>query len=522
MFRGKERLDLMRPVRLYLDKPLEGPYKRLMRRAAPEVEALETGQTSVILRGSGIRQPVPLVAAWVNSFYCPGGNPVGLRPEDFNDISRATAIYSKIKIQIELKTQLLVVPVGHIRLPNAAWISRLAAALTPWTEPRVETWRCYLQHNPWLSVLRVYHFEPVAVSKKLMENFQTAVPAFRIIDLQPVLSDDAFDAAIQKIHTCLDDFKERSMENYTKVKVAADLASEKEPIGLTQSGYSVQELAADCGYSQELLEQWEYRIRRKQQAIFYGPPGTGKTYMAERLAKRLIAGGQGYSQVLQFHAAYAYEDFVQGLRPKTVDGQVVFELKEGRFLEFCRRAAQVGADQPCVLVLDEINRAPLARIFGELMYLLEYRERSIPLAAGGEPFKIPQNIYLIGTMNTADRSLVVLDQALRRRFTFIRLQPEYVILSKFLRQRGVDARALIHLLKEINQCIADQDFLLGIAFFMQDSEPLGKDIAQIWQGEIEPYLEEIFFDQPQQIDAWRWESSVRQRLGDGLSANATD
>ena len=121
------------------------------------------------------------------------------------------------------------------------------------------------------------------------------------------------------------------------------------------------------------IDQW----RRKQQLILYGPPGTGKTYLAERLARYLVDGG-GFSELVQFHASYAYEDFVQGIRPRVVEGALHYELAAGRFLRFCTKARQAG-EKPCALIIDEINRANLARVFGELMYLLEYRHRSIGL-----------------------------------------------------------------------------------------------------------------------------------------------
>jgi len=489
-----------------------------MRRAAPEVEALATGQTSVILRGTGIRQPVPVVASWVNGFYGQGKDAKGVVPEDFNDAAHAALALEKIQHQTEHAARLLVVPVGHIRLPHEAWVSRLAAELTPWTERRVEAWRIHLKNSPWLSVVRAYAFEPVVLPSHFSDSIQTKVAPFRLSSIQPVLTDDEFTTVLEQIQIQLECLGDNALGRYSQALVQPEPT---DPITTDQPAYSLQDFAAECGYTQDRLQHWEERVRRKRQVILYGPPGTGKTFMAERLAKRLVAGGSGFAQVLQFHAAYAYEDFVQGVRPKTLGGTAVFELQPGRFVEFCQKA-EAAKDHPCVLVLDEINRAPLARVFGELMYLLEYRERAIRLAAGGEPFKIPHNVYLIGTMNTADRSLALVDQALRRRFAFIRLQPDYSILAGYLEKHGIYPKALIDVLEEINQCIADPNYLLGIAFFMQGAQRLSEDLPQIWQGEIEPYLEEVFFDQPEQVDAWRWEPTVCQRLSDGLPSNATD
>ena len=169
-------------------------------------------------------------------------------------------------------------------------------------------------------------------------------------------------------------------------------------------------------------------LRRKKQVIFQGPPGTGKTFVAERLARCIVSETTGFWEVVQFHSAYNYEDFIQGLQPKPLGQGLHFELVSGRFLQFCKRVLEESNGDPCILIIDEINRANLARVFGELMYLLEYRDKAIPLAAGGIPFQIPENVYIIGTMNTADRSIALVDHALRRRFSFIRLRPKYDIL----------------------------------------------------------------------------------------------
>ncbi|MBM3277669.1 MAG: AAA family ATPase [Candidatus Handelsmanbacteria bacterium] len=123
---------------------------------------------------------------------------------------------------------------------------------------------------------------------------------------------------------------------------------------------------------------------------------------------------------MQFRPANSYEDFVQGLRPSPAGG---FELVSGCFLEFCRRAERFHP-HPCALIIDELNHANLPRVVGEVMSLLEYHERPLPLAGGGPPFSIPDNVYLIGTMNTANRSIALVDQALRRRFAFFRLHPD--------------------------------------------------------------------------------------------------
>jgi len=274
--------------------------------------------------------------------------------------------------------------------------------------------------------------------------------------------------------------------------------------------YSLGDLAAETSLPKETLERWIRAIGRKGQAILYGPPGTGKTYVAERLAKHLVADGTGVSDLVQFHPAYAYEDFMQGIRPKARDGGGLdYPVADGRFKQFCQQAR--GRKGLSVLVIDEVNRANLARVFGELMYLLEYRDKSIPLAAGGT-FSIPGNVRIIGTMNTADRSIALVDHALRRRFAFLPLYPDYKMLTDFHAKagEGFDPVKLVEVLKELNRKIGDHHYEVGTSFFLR--EDIADQLPDVWGMEIEPYLEEYFFDQQATVDAYRWDE-VKKKLG---------
>jgi 5-methylcytosine-specific restriction enzyme B len=190
-----------------------------------------------------------------------------------------------------------------------------------------------------------------------------------------------------------------------------------------------------------------------------------------------------------------------------LDGQLTFQREHGRFLQFCEKAqrAEVLAS-PCVLIIDEINRSNLSRVFGELMYLLEYRDKAIPLAGGDKPFSIPANVFVIGTMNTADRSIALVDHALRRRFSFIHLGPDYDVLRSQLEKNGLAADGLLDALKAVNIAIEDRNYEIGISFFLKDGARLVSTLRDIWEGEIEPYLEEYFYDQPGKLDPLRWTS----------------
>jgi 5-methylcytosine-specific restriction protein B len=288
-----------------------------------------------------------------------------------------------------------------------------------------------------------------------------------------------------------------------------ELAEEGEEYGGTldkevelRPEYPLPQLAADTGFEETDLARWVRAIERKGQAIFYGPPGTGKTFIAEKLAQHLVGGGDGFVELVQFHPAYAYEDFIQGIRPETGGGHLNYEMVPGRFREFCRRAEQ--RQGTCVLIIDEINRANLARVFGELMYLLEYRDREIPLAGGGA-LTIPANVRLIGAMNTADRSIALVDHALRRRFAFLALYPNYDLLRRYHRREHTDfpVEGLITVIQRLNRKIGDPHYQVGLTYFLRSD--LAGQLEDIWRMEILPYLEEYFFDRPDQVEAFRWE-----------------
>ncbi|RTQ53811.1 AAA family ATPase [Hymenobacter gummosus] len=258
-------------------------------------------------------------------------------------------------------------------------------------------------------------------------------------------------------------------------------------------------------------------MERKKNLILQGPPGTGKTFLARRLAW-LLLGAQDDSRVelVQFHPSYSYEDFVQGFRP---DGHGGFRLTDGVLPDVCRRAAR-QPERPFVLLIDEINRGHLNRIFGELLVLLEPDKRGpqhalrLPYAPAEAPrFFVPDNLYLVGTMNTADRSLAPLDYALRRRFAFVGMQPEFgEPLRQLLTKQGVPkvvvARLLLRL-NELNLAIADDpelgpDFQIGHSYFCQPPPHPAQApgwLNLILEQEIAPLLDDYWFDQPTQAAA---------------------
>jgi 5-methylcytosine-specific restriction protein B len=257
-------------------------------------------------------------------------------------------------------------------------------------------------------------------------------------------------------------------------------------------------LADELLLSPDFLEKICTLLDDKKQVIFQGPPGTGKTYVAQELAEHL-AESVGRMNLVQFHPSYAYEDFVRGFRPKSADsGQVGFTLQDGPLL----RAAQKARDEPGAkhfLIIDEINRGNIAKVFGELYFLLEYRDKEISLLyqrEPGETFALPENLYIIGTMNTADRSIALVDLALRRRFYFVEFHPDNEPVKSVLRRwlgEGSEVEWVADVVEEANRQLEEyKHAAIGPSYFMRDS--LRKeDVPRIWKHSVLPYIEELLF-----------------------------
>ena len=261
----------------------------------------------------------------------------------------------------------------------------------------------------------------------------------------------------------------------------------------------------------------------KKQIILYGPPGTGKTYVAQELARWITGLAQPPAdrvEMIQFHPAYSYEDFIEGIRPeskKTSDGHftVDYPPRPGVFRRFCK-IAQENPNQAYVFVIDEINRGNIPRIFGELMLLLEYREHDIPLPYSGERFRIPPNVYLIGTMNTADRSIALVDFALRRRFHFFQFGADPDLLERWLAEHPVPIPYLAKLYRRLSQeAIDDPAYAVGVSYFMDKNLTEAK-LARIWRRSIIPYLAEYHVEQRARIKNWEWESEFMVGIRGGV------
>jgi 5-methylcytosine-specific restriction protein B len=285
--------------------------------------------------------------------------------------------------------------------------------------------------------------------------------------------------------------------------------------------YSIEDAVKGLFIEQMQFESMVNTFQQKKNLILQGPPGVGKTFISKRLAYALMGEkADDRLGMVQFHQSYSYEDFIQGYRP-TKNG---FELKDGVFYQFCELARE-DSDNDYVFIIDEINRGNLSKIFGEVMMLIEADKReewSVSLTYGNGPedkFSIPENLYLLGLMNTADRSLKMVDYALRRRFAFFDLEPGFRVsaFKEYLKKQGAEESFITDLIKamtQLNQDITNdvnnlgKGFCIGHSFFCVHPEDGRYDeqwYAQIIDTEIAPLLREYWFD-----DSDRAESLIQK------------
>jgi 5-methylcytosine-specific restriction protein B len=296
---------------------------------------------------------------------------------------------------------------------------------------------------------------------------------------------------------------------------------------LEEHNYSTDEALKDLFIPDKTFGEIISRLRQKKALVLQGPPGVGKTFVARRIAYALMSE-KAPSRVgmVQFHQAYSYEDFIQGYRPSGTG----FFLKNGTFFEFCKRAEN-NPEKDYVFIIDEINRANLSKVLGEVMMLIEADKRgpewAIPLTyseSQDDLFHVPENLYLIGLMNTADRSLAMVDYALRRRFAFIDIQPAFSMpkFSEFLETRGVDTQTVERIFRDISDLNIEiskdktnlgEGFCIGHSFFCPSPNADGifnlDWYHEVIRSEILPLLKEYWFDDPAKLENWE-----RQLLGE--------
>ncbi|MFT3834582.1 MAG: AAA family ATPase [Micropruina sp.] len=274
---------------------------------------------------------------------------------------------------------------------------------------------------------------------------------------------------------------------------------------------ATQDLAGKLHVDLPWLEDCIELLRDRPQLIFYGPPGTGKTYIAQALASHLAGDN---IRLVQFHPAYSYEDFFEGYRPVEAGG---FALKPGPLRKVVD-AARENPSTPYVLIIDEINRGNLAKIFGELYFLLEYRDQQVDLlyATGDDVgFSLPENVFIIGTMNTADRSIALVDAAMRRRFAFVPLHPSEPPTRDVLRRWLLDTKrdpVIADLLDELNARIEDPDFKIGPSYFMRSAVHAERGLERAWRTAILPLLEEHHYGDGVDVQGRYGLATIRSRV----------
>lgn len=288
------------------------------------------------------------------------------------------------------------------------------------------------------------------------------------------------------------------------------------------------ELARAELIDEEHVEEWAELLRDKPQMIFYGPPGTGKTHLARAIADRLTDYQRDHVRIVQFHPAYAYEDFFQGYRPVggSAAGGAVFDLVEGPFGTLVRDARK-DPDEPYVLIIDEINRGNLASVFGELYILLEFRDlpislmQSSPHRTDTTEFTLPENVFILGTMNSADHSITPIDDAMRRRFWFVELHPDKPptkhLLSRWLAAREPPLpQDAARLLDALNNKITDQDGKIGPSYLMRkDLHTSPRGLARVWRYQILPLLAERHYGDGIDVEELYGLDALRAELGLG-------
>ena len=285
-------------------------------------------------------------------------------------------------------------------------------------------------------------------------------------------------------------------------------------------------LADETHLTPEFLSNIRALLEDKKQVIFQGPPGTGKTYIAQKLAKHL-AGSEERVTLVQFHPSYAYEDFVRGYRPKLVDGETGYELKDGPLLRVAERARKY-ANIDHFLVIDEINRGNIAKVFGELYFLLEYRDQAMNLQYqqdDDEVFSLPSNLFIIGTMNTADRSIALVDLALRRRFYFVEFHPDEEPVKSVLRRwlKAYDKEDLewvADVVERANEKLSDdRHAAIGPSYFIKENLDENA-VARIWKHSVLPYIEERLFSGDEVSDEFGLENLRNEIQSTGNSADS--
>ena len=272
--------------------------------------------------------------------------------------------------------------------------------------------------------------------------------------------------------------------------------------------YKKEDFLSDVYMSEEQFGRLSALLKHHKNLILQGAPGVGKTYAAKRLAYAVM-GEKDDERIamVQFHQSYSYEDFIAGYKPQ----EEGFSLQYGIFYQFCRKAEN-RPNKPFFFIIDEINRGNMSKIFGELLMLIEkdYRGSSLTLACDGTAFSVPENLYIIGMMNTADRGIALVDYALRRRFGFFDMRPGFQSTGFKKYQANLESKvfdALIRCVEELNEEIEQDEslgkgFCIGHSYFCSQEECAVEWMRAVVEYDLIPTLEEYWFDEPNKLARW--------------------
>ncbi len=301
-----------------------------------------------------------------------------------------------------------------------------------------------------------------------------------------------------------DEFARKTLTEVTKSSRIIELENIFKPED--SDSYSKEDFLKEVFMEDDAYEKLINILKYKKNVILQGPPGVGKTFAANRLAWSMMEK-KDLTRVknIQFHQSYSYEDFMEGYRPT----ETGFELRPGVFKEFCDYVIKQKDDRPYFFIIDEINRGNLSKIFGEVFMLIEGDKRGsdnqiqLLYGDGDNSFYIPENLYIIGTMNTADRSLAMLDYALRRRFAFYDMRPAFDsdTFAEYVKSlKNERFSTLIERVKQLNECITKDEslgkgFCIGHSYFCDLKSVSEQDISRIIECEVGPLLEEYWFDE---------------------------
>lgn len=359
-----------------------------------------------------------------------------------------------------------------------------------------------------IGIAPIIKWEPNQAVSQIAEK--NAIALMRaMLELNPEIEDDLASIVTSEIMTRIKGVTTKMLpvEIDYEEYLAEKIVKEQEVFPYNSDFYSKVEFLHEVFIEEEAYDSMVSLLEYKKNLILEGAPGVGKTYAATRLAYSIL-GCKDFDRVkiVQFHQSYSYEDFVVGFRPTSLG----FELSAGPFLDFCIKATKDRRKH--FFIIDEINRGNLSKIFGELLMLIESdkRHEKITLLYKNEEFSVPENVYIIGMMNSADRSLAIIDYALRRRFSFYQMFPAFN--SKGFK-RNIEAvqsdrfTRIIRVMNELNEFICDDDSLgegyqIGHSYFCMKEKISDSLLKLIVNYEIIPILKEYWFDDKEKIEKW--------------------